>query len=95
MTLCEGGRKYSNSSLYQHKQIHANQTLVVDWGHVSATQVAALNARLNLLQLIFSQLLLSLAPFCECFKDVWLDIPEIFKNMSVALHDVCKYDVTQ
>jgi len=39
-------------SLYQHKQIHINPTLVVDWGLVSVAQVVALGACLHLLQLI-------------------------------------------
>ena len=39
-------------NLYQHKQIHTNQTFVVDRGRISSAQVAALCPRIHLLQLI-------------------------------------------
>ena len=59
MTLCDGEREIFTFvpsvltyqlSLYQHKQIYISPTLVVGW--VSVAQVAALDARLHLLQLI-------------------------------------------
>jgi len=59
MTLCDRKRDMfafrpsvltDQLNLYQHKQIHANATLVV--GRVSAIQVAALDIRRHLLQLI-------------------------------------------
>jgi len=39
-------------SLYQHKQVYANPTGVVDPGLVSAAQVDALDTRVHLMQLI-------------------------------------------
>ena len=39
-------------NLYHHKQIHTNPTLIVDRGRVSAAQMASLDPRLHLLQLI-------------------------------------------